>query len=78
LISPHFITTGIFAYLNYLTPKSRQEMLDLLVTGLKRLEHRGYDSTGVAIDSPDNKNIVMVKRTGKVKLLEEAIQERKY
>jgi len=53
-------------------------MLDLLVTGLKRLEHRGYDSTGVAIDSPDNKNIVMVKRTGKVKLLEEAIQERKY
>jgi len=70
LISPHFITTGILAYLNYLTPKSRQEMLDLLVTGLKRLEYRGYDSTGVAIDSPDNKNIVMVKRTGKVKVLE--------
>jgi len=78
LISPHFIPTGIFAYLNYLTPKSRQEVLDLLVTGLKRLEYRGYDSTGVAIDSPDNKNIVMVKRTGKVKVLEEAIQERKY
>ncbi|KAH8380702.1 hypothetical protein KR009_009101, partial [Drosophila setifemur] len=67
--------TGIFAYLNYLTPKSRQEVLDLLVTGLKRLEYRGYDSTGVAIDSPDNKNIVMVKRTGKVKVLEDAIQE---
>ncbi|KAH8255016.1 hypothetical protein KR032_002675, partial [Drosophila birchii] len=66
---------GIFAYLNYLTPKSRQEVLDLLVTGLKRLEYRGYDSTGVAIDSPDNKNIVMVKRTGKVKVLEDAIQE---
>ncbi|XP_032587905.1 glutamine--fructose-6-phosphate aminotransferase [isomerizing] 2 isoform X6 [Drosophila mojavensis] len=68
---------GIFAYLNYLTPKSRQEVLDLLVTGLKRLEYRGYDSTGVAIDSPDNKDIVMVKRTGKVKVLEDAIQERK-
>jgi len=53
-------------------------VLDLLVTGLKRLEYRGYDSTGVAIDSPDNKNIVMVKRTGKVKVLEEAIQERKF
>ncbi|KRG01132.1 uncharacterized protein Dmoj_GI24373, isoform D [Drosophila mojavensis] len=66
---------GIFAYLNYLTPKSRQEVLDLLVTGLKRLEYRGYDSTGVAIDSPDNKDIVMVKRTGKVKVLEDAIQE---
>lgn len=49
-----------------------------MVTGLKRLEYRGYDSTGVAIDSPDNKNIVMVKRTGKVKVLEDAIQERMY
>ncbi|XP_017848753.1 glutamine--fructose-6-phosphate aminotransferase [isomerizing] 2 isoform X4 [Drosophila busckii] len=66
---------GIFAYLNYLTPKSRQEVLDLLVTGLKRLEYRGYDSTGVAIDSLDNKDIVMVKRTGKVKVLEDAIKE---
>ncbi|XP_022214332.2 glutamine--fructose-6-phosphate aminotransferase [isomerizing] 2 isoform X4 [Drosophila obscura] len=66
---------GIFAYLNYLTPKSRLEVLDLLVTGLKRLEYRGYDSTGVAIDSPDSKNIVMVKRTGKVKVLEDAIKE---
>ncbi|XP_064550063.1 glutamine--fructose-6-phosphate aminotransferase [isomerizing] 2 isoform X1 [Drosophila montana] len=66
---------GIFAYLNYLTPKSRQEVLDLLLTGLKRLEYRGYDSTGVAIDSPDNKDIIMVKRTGKVKVLEDAIQE---
>ncbi|XP_032595861.1 glutamine--fructose-6-phosphate aminotransferase [isomerizing] 2 isoform X2 [Drosophila grimshawi] len=66
---------GIFAYLNYLTPKSRQEVLDLLVTGLKRLEYRGYDSTGVAIDSLDNKDIIMVKRTGKVKVLEDAIQE---
>ncbi|BFF88911.1 glutamine--fructose-6-phosphate aminotransferase [Drosophila madeirensis] len=66
---------GIFAYLNYLTPKSRLEVLDLLVTGLKRLEYRGYDSTGVAIDSPDSKNIVMVKRMGKVKVLEDAIQE---
>lgn len=72
-----YLYTGIFAYLNYLTPKSRQEVLDLLVTGLKRLEYRGYDSTGVAIDSPDNKDIVMVKRTGKVKVLEDAIQERK-
>ncbi|XP_053963851.1 glutamine--fructose-6-phosphate aminotransferase [isomerizing] 2 isoform X2 [Anastrepha obliqua] len=66
---------GIFAYLNYLTPKSRHEVLDLLVNGLKRLEYRGYDSTGVAIDSPENKDIVMVKRCGKVKVLEDAINE---
>ncbi|CAG0880898.1 unnamed protein product [Cyprideis torosa] len=38
---------GIFAYLNYLTPKTRQEILEMLVTGLQRLEYRGYDSAGV-------------------------------
>ena len=37
---------GIFAYLNYLTPKTRKEILDLLINGLKRLEYRGYDSAG--------------------------------
>lgn len=69
---------GIFAYLNYLTPKSRHEVLDLLLNGLKRLEYRGYDSTGVAIDSPQTNDIVMVKRCGKVKVLEDAIAERKF
>ncbi|KAM7360914.1 glutamine:fructose-6-phosphate aminotransferase 1 isoform 6-T8 [Cochliomyia hominivorax] len=64
---------GIFAYLNYLTPKSRSEVLDLLVNGLKRLEYRGYDSTGVAIDGPSGKDTVMVKSVGKVKVLEDAI-----
>lgn len=70
---------GIFAYLNYLTPKSRQQVLELLVQGLKRLEYRGYDSTGLAIDAPvdgDASNeILLVKRTGKVKVLEDAIAE---
>lgn len=40
------IFAGIFAYLNYLTPKSRKEILELLIGGLKRLEYRGYDSAG--------------------------------
>ncbi|KAL7728938.1 hypothetical protein ACLKA6_004269 [Drosophila palustris] len=68
---------GIFAYLNYLTPKSRQQVLELLVQGLKRLEYRGYDSTGLAIDAPTDAghDILMVKRTGKVKVLEDAIAE---
>lgn len=38
--------SGIFCYLNYLTPKRREEILELLVNGLKRLEYRGYDSAG--------------------------------
>lgn len=70
-----FLFSGIFAYLNYLTPKTRKEILDLLVTGLKRLEYRGYDSAGVAVDSNDGKDIVLVKRSGKVAMLEEAINE---
>uniref|UniRef100_A0A034VX05 glutamine--fructose-6-phosphate transaminase (isomerizing) n=1 Tax=Bactrocera dorsalis TaxID=27457 RepID=A0A034VX05_BACDO len=70
---------GIFAYLNYLTPRSRQEILELLLNGLKRLEYRGYDSTGLAIDDPDvgdeSHNIIIVRRTGKVKVLEDAVAE---
>ena len=40
---------GIFAYLNYLTPKTRKEIIDLLLGGLKRLEYRGYDSAGAYV-----------------------------
>ncbi|XP_026668235.1 glutamine--fructose-6-phosphate aminotransferase [isomerizing] 2-like isoform X2 [Ceratina calcarata] len=64
---------GIFAYINYLTPKSRKEILELLVGGLKRLEYRGYDSAGVALDSADGKDITIIKKQGKVKALEDEI-----
>eukprot|EP00088_Acartia_fossae_P025381 TRINITY_DN261_c0_g1_i4.p1 TRINITY_DN261_c0_g1~~TRINITY_DN261_c0_g1_i4.p1 ORF type:complete len:694 (-),score=222.96 TRINITY_DN261_c0_g1_i4:369-2450(-) len=65
---------GIFAYLNHLTPKTRLEILDLLIKGLKRLEYRGYDSAGVGIDgSSGTSEISLVKSTGKVKLLEDRI-----
>lgn len=40
---------------------------------MKRLEYRGYDSAGLAIDSNDGKDIVLVKRSGKVQVLEDAI-----
>jgi glucosamine--fructose-6-phosphate aminotransferase (isomerizing) len=43
---------GIFGYYNYRVPKTRQELLDCLLNGLRRLEYRGYDSAGVALD-PD-------------------------
>lgn len=56
-----------------MTPKSRREVLEFLVTGLKRLEYRGYDSAGVAVDSIDSNGITLVKATGKVKVLEDAI-----
>ena len=42
---------GIFGYLNYLLPRSRKYILEILIGGLERLEYRGYDSAGVAFDS---------------------------
>ena len=45
------ISIGIFGYLNYLQPRTRQYILEALVKGLQRLEYRGYDSAGVAFDS---------------------------
>jgi len=65
---------GIFAYLNYLTPKTRKEIIDLLITGLKRLEYRGYDSAGIGIDG--EAGVELVRNTGKVAALEEAIQRK--
>lgn len=38
---------GIFAYINYLTPKTRRELIQILINGLHRLEYRGYDSAGM-------------------------------
>ncbi|CAA6669157.1 unnamed protein product [Spirodela intermedia] len=42
---------GIFAYLNYNVARERRYILEVLFNGLRRLEYRGYDSSGVAIDS---------------------------
>lgn len=44
---------GIFAYLNYNVNRERRYILQVLFNGLRRLEYRGYDSAGVAIDSSD-------------------------
>ena len=41
-----FLSTGIFAYLNYHVPRTRREILEILIKGLQRLEYRGYDSAG--------------------------------
>ncbi|XP_032996121.1 glutamine--fructose-6-phosphate aminotransferase [isomerizing] 2 isoform X2 [Lacerta agilis] len=69
---------GIFAYLNYRVPRTRKEF-ETLIKGLQRLEYRGYDSAGVAIDGNDNEDkeryIKLVKKRGKVKALDEELQK---
>ena len=49
---------GIFGYIGH------QQALPILVEGLRRLEYRGYDSTGVAVD--DGSAIHTHKTVGKV------------
>ena len=44
-----FIYLGIFAYLNFSTQCKRDHVVNILIEGLKRLEYRGYDSTGMQI-----------------------------
>lgn len=44
---------GIFGYYTFGTPKELQAILDVLFTGLKRLEYRGYDSAGLCVDSSE-------------------------
>uniref|UniRef100_A0A914DLC0 glutamine--fructose-6-phosphate transaminase (isomerizing) n=1 Tax=Acrobeloides nanus TaxID=290746 RepID=A0A914DLC0_9BILA len=73
---------GIFAYLNFLTPKKREEILSILIQGLRRMEYRGYDSAGLAVDaSNDCKNpyteIAVLRKSGKVDRLDDYIRENK-
>uniref|UniRef100_A0A8C5KMH3 glutamine--fructose-6-phosphate transaminase (isomerizing) n=1 Tax=Jaculus jaculus TaxID=51337 RepID=A0A8C5KMH3_JACJA len=69
--------TGIFAYMNYRVPRTRKEIFETLIKGLQRLEYRGYDSAGVAIDGNNHevkeKHIQLVKKKGKVKALDEEL-----
>lgn len=44
---------GIFGYYNYSVTKDLRAILDILFTGLRRLEYRGYDSAGICVDSID-------------------------
>lgn len=68
---------GIFAYLNYLEPKTRREILEFLIKGLQRLEYRGYDSAGVAFDEDSTGDqISIIRKIGKVKVLEDSIWKR--
>jgi glutamine---fructose-6-phosphate transaminase (isomerizing) len=49
------------------------QALDVVMEGLRRLEYRGYDSAGVALQTPDG--LAIAKRSGKLGRLEEALAE---
>ncbi|CAG8485923.1 13666_t:CDS:2 [Ambispora gerdemannii] len=68
---------GIFAYLNYLVTKDRKTIVDTLVSGLARLEYRGYDSAGVSVDGDTTEEVLIYKQVGKVAALKKLISEQK-
>lgn len=65
---------GIFGYINYLVPKTRGEILDMLLEGLQRQEYRGYDSSGLAIDGNQLNSVDIYRQVGKVKELRKLIE----
>ena len=60
---------GIVGYIG------KQDATPILLEGLRRLEYRGYDSSGVAVFG--NKKIKTVKAVGKVNVLENKIGRQK-
>lgn len=60
---------GIVAYIG------NREAYPILIKGLKRLEYRGYDSTGIAII--ENQKLTIHKKKGKVADLDAIIEEKK-
>ncbi|MBN2831063.1 MAG: glutamine--fructose-6-phosphate transaminase (isomerizing) [Candidatus Omnitrophica bacterium] len=61
---------GIIGYIG------SREAQPILLNGLKRLEYRGYDSSGIAVISPKRNAISIRKSPGKIKLLEKVLKEK--
>ncbi len=62
---------GIVGYVGVGAGPDARQALDVVLGGLRRLEYRGYDSAGIAVQTPDG--LVITKRSGKLARLEEAL-----
>lgn len=58
---------GIIGYIG------NKDATPILIDGLKKLEYRGYDSSGVGIIDPDSNKIIVRKSSGKISNLEKLI-----
>mmetsp|Transcript_1034 Transcript_1034/g.2687 ORF Transcript_1034/g.2687 Transcript_1034/m.2687 type:complete len:564 (-) Transcript_1034:1717-3408(-) len=66
---------GIFACVFCSTDSSRKEMINVLLTGLHRLEYRGYDSAGIAVDGAGPDDPIVIKEVGTIAKLENRVKE---
>ena len=56
--------------------RTHHNVVDFLTDGLKRLEYRGYDSSGIAVYSETENKIKRVRRVGRVANMEVAAKEK--
>ena len=63
---------GIVGYIG------QKEAQPVLLAGLKRLEYRGYDSSGIAIILPKKNSIGIRKSPGKINALEKLVKNNPY
>jgi len=61
---------GIVGYIGH------QNVVPILLAGLKRLEYRGYDSAGIAL--LENDQLTVTKEAGKISRLEEKIHQKDF
>ncbi len=61
---------GIVGYIG------QRQAQPILLSGLKRLEYRGYDSSGIAIISPKKSSISIRKSPGKISALEKLVKNK--
>ena len=60
---------GIIAY------KGKEDATEIILNGLRHLEYRGYDSTGICLVSKDD--LLLIKKVGKIDNLIKEVEERK-
>eukprot|EP00698_Gefionella_okellyi_P005910 TRINITY_DN1533_c0_g1_i1.p1 TRINITY_DN1533_c0_g1~~TRINITY_DN1533_c0_g1_i1.p1 ORF type:complete len:672 (-),score=173.60 TRINITY_DN1533_c0_g1_i1:574-2589(-) len=65
---------GIFGIANFSSPKTRRWIIETLIAALHRLEYRGYDSAGIAIDDGAG-NPVLFKEKGNISALEKFLAD---
>lgn len=64
---------GIVGYIG-----NQRDARDVLTSGLKRLEYRGYDSAGIAVLDDNQKEVHLTRTVGKISNLEDALSKTNY
>ncbi|KAH9586670.1 hypothetical protein LSM04_005122 [Trypanosoma melophagium] len=61
---------GIFGYVNYHVRRTKREILNTLLNGLKSIEYRGYDSAGLCVDNANPKEpLACIRSVGNIEQL---------